>query len=231
MCGAVAESIAGSWRRLLCDAQRKPPPRNPHERWPPIPACLVEAALAVNVQTRQPPHHPPADQVGWRSHAVERRGRGQSCTNLDRDHIGRLPAGRISWPAVRAAVGKIKKELEDGLDDRAHVACARAMPYSIKSITGSSPLGLSSRFSVTWVKVWLHAATDAVLLVLVSVPRSLRYHRSSTKESWAETWAERQNGPRWPVFTSFLAEAVNNDKGLPVSSAVRDTSTTIGTVL
>jgi hypothetical protein len=25
---------------------------------------------------------------------------------------------------------------------------------------------------------------------------------------WAETWAEKQNGPQRPVFPSFLAEAV-----------------------
>lgn len=46
---------------------------------------------------------------------------------------GYLPAD-FPWPAVRVAVGKIKKELEDGLEDRAHEVCARAMPYAIKGI-------------------------------------------------------------------------------------------------
>lgn len=46
---------------------------------------------------------------------------------------GYLPAD-YPWPAVRAAVGQLKKELEDGLEDRAHEVCARAMPHSIKGI-------------------------------------------------------------------------------------------------
>ncbi|HUX65210.1 hypothetical protein [Sulfuricella sp.] len=46
---------------------------------------------------------------------------------------GYLPAD-YPWPAVRAAVGQLKKELEDGLEDRAHEVCARAMPYAIKGI-------------------------------------------------------------------------------------------------
>ncbi len=35
---------------------------------------------------------------------------------------------------MRAAVGKLKKELEDGLEDRAHEVCARVMPHAIKGI-------------------------------------------------------------------------------------------------
>lgn len=46
---------------------------------------------------------------------------------------GYLPAD-YPWPAVRKAVGRLKKELEDGLEDRAHEVCARAMPYAIKGI-------------------------------------------------------------------------------------------------
>lgn len=46
---------------------------------------------------------------------------------------GFLPAD-YPWPVVRAAVGQLKKELEDGLEDRAHEVCVRAMPYAIKGI-------------------------------------------------------------------------------------------------
>ncbi len=46
---------------------------------------------------------------------------------------GYLPAD-YPWPAVRAAVGRLKKELEDALEDRAHEVCARAMPYAIKGV-------------------------------------------------------------------------------------------------
>lgn len=46
---------------------------------------------------------------------------------------GYLPAD-YPWPAVRSAVGQLKKELEDGLEDRAHEVCARAMPHAIKGI-------------------------------------------------------------------------------------------------
>jgi len=46
---------------------------------------------------------------------------------------GFLPAD-YPWPAVRAAVGQLKKELEDGLEDRAYEVCVRAMPYAIKGI-------------------------------------------------------------------------------------------------
>lgn len=46
---------------------------------------------------------------------------------------GYLPAD-YPWPAVREAVGQLKKELEDGLEDRAHEVCARVMPYALKGI-------------------------------------------------------------------------------------------------
>lgn len=46
---------------------------------------------------------------------------------------GYLPAD-YPWPAVRVAVGRLKKELEDRLEDRAHEICSRVMPYAIKGI-------------------------------------------------------------------------------------------------
>ncbi|MDO7928395.1 hypothetical protein Q6A51_16530 [Pseudomonas sp. KFB-139] len=46
---------------------------------------------------------------------------------------GYLPAD-YPWPAVRAAVGQLKKELENGLENRAHEVCTRAMPYAIKGV-------------------------------------------------------------------------------------------------
>lgn len=46
---------------------------------------------------------------------------------------GYLPAD-YPWPAVRAAVGQLKKELEDRLEDRAYEVCSRVMPHAIKGI-------------------------------------------------------------------------------------------------
>ncbi|MBU9683294.1 hypothetical protein KTF56_10390 [Burkholderia gladioli] len=46
---------------------------------------------------------------------------------------GYLPAD-YPWPEVRAMVSRLKKELEDGLEDRAHVVCARVLPYALKGI-------------------------------------------------------------------------------------------------
>lgn len=46
---------------------------------------------------------------------------------------GYLPAD-FSWPAVRAVVGKAKKDLEWGLEDAAHAICARATPYVVKGL-------------------------------------------------------------------------------------------------
>ena len=46
---------------------------------------------------------------------------------------GYLPAD-YPWPAVREEVGQLKKELEDGLEDRAHAICARTMPFAAKGI-------------------------------------------------------------------------------------------------
>lgn len=59
------------------------------------------------------------------------------------DRTRRIWAGSISsgylpadypWPAVRAAVGQLKRELENGLEDRAYEICARAMPFTIKGV-------------------------------------------------------------------------------------------------
>lgn len=46
---------------------------------------------------------------------------------------GYLPAD-YPWPAVSTAVGQLKKELENGLEDRAYQVCSRVMPYVIKGI-------------------------------------------------------------------------------------------------
>ncbi len=46
---------------------------------------------------------------------------------------GYLPAD-FPWPAVRKAVGSIKKELENVLEVRAHEICARVLPFAIKGV-------------------------------------------------------------------------------------------------
>lgn len=46
---------------------------------------------------------------------------------------GYLPAD-YPWPSIRAAVSQLKKELEDGLEDRTYEVCSRVMPYTIKGI-------------------------------------------------------------------------------------------------
>lgn len=71
----------------------------------------------------------PDGRVLWGAAAVERTRRIWTGSIS----AGYLPAD-YPWPAVRAAVGQLKKELENGLEDRAHEVCARAMPYAIKGI-------------------------------------------------------------------------------------------------
>ncbi|MFA7290978.1 MAG: hypothetical protein WC023_01900 [Rhodocyclaceae bacterium] len=71
----------------------------------------------------------PAGRVLWGAAAVERAKR----IWMGSISAGYLPAD-YPWPAVRAAVGQLKKELEDSLEKRAHEVCARAMPYAIKGI-------------------------------------------------------------------------------------------------
>ena len=46
---------------------------------------------------------------------------------------GYLPAD-CPWPHVRGVAGKVKKTLEEGLEDLAHEVCARVAPYSTKGI-------------------------------------------------------------------------------------------------
>jgi hypothetical protein len=65
----------------------------------------------------------------WGAAAVERARRIWSGSIS----AGYLPAD-YPWPTVRAAVGQLKKELEDELEDRAHEVCARALPYALKGI-------------------------------------------------------------------------------------------------
>ncbi|MEN8130963.1 MAG: hypothetical protein ABFS45_12375 [Pseudomonadota bacterium] len=68
-------------------------------------------------------------QVIWGAAVVER---------ATRIWVGSISAGYLPadypWPTIRKAVGQLKKELEDGLEDRAHKVCDRAMPYAIKGI-------------------------------------------------------------------------------------------------
>ena len=68
-------------------------------------------------------------QVIWGAASVERANRIWAGSIS----AGYLPAD-YPWPTVRDAVGQLKKELEDTLEDRAHEVCARAMPYAIKGI-------------------------------------------------------------------------------------------------
>lgn len=46
---------------------------------------------------------------------------------------GYLPAD-FPWPAVRGVVSRVKKRLEDGLEDAAFAVSARATPYAVKGI-------------------------------------------------------------------------------------------------
>lgn len=68
-------------------------------------------------------------RVLWGAAAVERTKR----IWMGSISAGYLPAD-YPWPAVRAAVSQLKKELEDGLEDRAYEVCARAIPHTIKGI-------------------------------------------------------------------------------------------------
>jgi hypothetical protein len=68
-------------------------------------------------------------QLLWGAAAVERTLRIWTGSIS----AGYLPAD-YPWPAVRAAVGQLKKELEDSLEDRAHEVCVRALPYALKGI-------------------------------------------------------------------------------------------------
>ncbi|QNP60069.1 hypothetical protein [Paenacidovorax monticola] len=65
----------------------------------------------------------------WGAAAAERARRiwGNSL------QAGFLPAD-YAWPAVRAAVGQYKKELEDGLEDKAYEVFSRCLPHTLKGI-------------------------------------------------------------------------------------------------
>lgn len=71
----------------------------------------------------------PDGRLLWGAAAVARAARIWSGSVS----AGYLPAD-FAWPSVRKAVGELKKELEDGLEDRAYEIFARAMPYVIKGI-------------------------------------------------------------------------------------------------
>lgn len=71
----------------------------------------------------------PGDRLLWGAAAVDRARRIWTGSIS----AGYLPAD-YPWPAVSAAVRQLKKELENGLEDRAYQVCSRAMPYAIKGI-------------------------------------------------------------------------------------------------
>ncbi|WP_322982048.1 hypothetical protein [Pseudomonas sp. C11] len=71
----------------------------------------------------------PGGRLLWGAAAVERARRIWTGSIS----AGYLPAD-YPWPAVNAAVAQLKKELEDGLEDRAYQVCSRVIPYAIKGI-------------------------------------------------------------------------------------------------
>ncbi|MCY1512115.1 hypothetical protein D9M68_465630 [compost metagenome] len=71
----------------------------------------------------------PDGRLLWGAAAVDRA----RCIWTGSISAGYLPAD-YPWPAVSAAVSQIKKELENGLEDRAYQVCSRVMPYTIKGI-------------------------------------------------------------------------------------------------
>lgn len=80
-------------------------------------------------QTIRPLIELPDGRVLWGAALVER---------AQRIWTGSISAGYLPadypWPAVRAVVGQLKKELEDGLEERAHEICVRLMPHAIKGV-------------------------------------------------------------------------------------------------
>lgn len=108
----------------------------PEQAWRLIGKDVVEGDVPVWEHSKRGSRHTirplielPDGRILWGAAVVERAKR------IWRGSIsaGYLPAD-YSWPAVCAAVGQLKKELEDGLEDRAHEVCARAMPYAVKGI-------------------------------------------------------------------------------------------------
>lgn len=71
----------------------------------------------------------PDGQLIWGAAAIERAMRIWTGSIS----AGYLPAD-YPWPTIQKAVGQLKKELEGGLEDRAHEVCARSMPYAVKGI-------------------------------------------------------------------------------------------------
>jgi hypothetical protein len=108
----------------------------PDQAWRLIGKDVVEDDVPVWEHSKRGSRHTirplielPDGRVLWGAAVVERAKRIWTGSIL----AGYLPAD-YPWPAVRAAVGQLKKELEDGLEERAHEVCARAMPYAMKGI-------------------------------------------------------------------------------------------------
>ncbi|MGE8481338.1 MAG: hypothetical protein ACN6Q5_01900 [Pseudomonas sp.] len=108
----------------------------PDQAWRLIGKDVIEDDVPVWEHSKRGSRHTirplielPDGRVLWGAAAAERTKR----IWMGSISAGYLPAD-YPWPAVRAAVGKLKKELEDGLEDRAHEVCVRSMPYAIKGI-------------------------------------------------------------------------------------------------
>lgn len=108
----------------------------PDKAWQLIGKDVVEEDVPVWEHSKRGSRHTirplielPGGRVLWGAAAVERAKRIWNGSIS----AGYLPAD-YPWPAVCAAVGQLKKELEDGMEDRAYEICARVMPYAIKGI-------------------------------------------------------------------------------------------------
>lgn len=108
----------------------------PEQAWRLIGKDIVEGDVPVWEHSKRGSRHTirplielPDGRVLWGAAVVERAKRIWTGSIS----AGYLPAD-YSWPTVSAAVGQLKKELEDSLEDRAHEVCSRAMPYAMKGI-------------------------------------------------------------------------------------------------
>lgn len=108
----------------------------PNEAWRLLGRDVIEDDVPVWEHSKRGSRHTirplielPDGQLLWGAAAVER---------ARRIWVGSISAGYLpadySWPAVNTAVGQLKRELENGLEDRAYQVCSRVMTYVIKGI-------------------------------------------------------------------------------------------------